>query len=128
MYTYDKKISESQESYGSIKHISYNKIIAIDKINNFIDCPANMPSASICLKVPDNSMEPRFKNESYVFVEFNSLLENNDVGLFSLNGNVLIRKFQSKKEKIILKPINKNFEDILVNQSDDFYIIGKILN
>ena len=51
MYTYDKQISEEQESYGLINHISYNKIPAVNKLESFIDCPSSMPSASIAVKL-----------------------------------------------------------------------------
>ena len=51
-----------------------------------------------------------------------------DYGVFSLNGEILIRKFTSKKEKITLKADNKDFKDIAIKNSDDFYIIGKILS
>lgn len=128
MYTYDKQISEVQENYGFIKHISYNKILAIDNLASFIDCPSNMPSASLAVKVMDNSMEPKLKKGSYVFIELNSLLENKDIGIFSLNNKIIIRKFCNKKENIILKAENKNLSDISVSALDEFYIIGKVLS
>ena len=51
MYTYDKQVSEEQEEYGLINHIAYNKIPAIGKLESFIDCPSNLPSASIAVKL-----------------------------------------------------------------------------
>ena len=65
---------------------------------------------------------------SYAYIEFNSLLNDKDIGLFCLDNTILIRKFTTKKGKIILKADNKNFEDIDVTNCDNFYIIGKILN
>ncbi len=128
MYTYDKQVSEEQENYGLIKHIAYNKIPAVNKLENFIDCPSSMPSASIAVKLNDVSMEPHLKKGTYAFVEFNTLLNNKEVGLFSVDGNILIRRFYDKKGKIILKADNKEIADINVSNSDNFYIIGKILN
>lgn len=127
MYTYDKVVSEAQEVYGSIRHISYNKLLAVDKINGFVECPPSMPSAALSIKVLDTSMEPKFKKDTYVFVELNSLLENKDIGVFSLNNKILIRRFVNKKSNIILKADNKDVEDIYLNDKDEFYIIGKIL-
>ena len=115
MYTYDKQINEEQESYNFIKHISYNKVLAVNNLDSFIDCPSSFPSASIALKINDNSMEPILPKESYAYIEFNSLLNNNDIGLFSLDNTILIRKFTTKNGKIILK-------------ANKFYIIGKIFN
>ena len=74
-------------------------------------------------------MQPTFEKDSYVFVEFNTPLNSKDYGLFSYNGEVIIRKFASKQGKVTLKVDNKdNFKDINVKDSDEFYIIGKILS
>ena len=128
MFTYDKTINEEQESYNVVEHISYNKIIAVDKISNFIDCPSNVPSSAIALKISDDSMEKTFSKNSYVFVEFNTPLNSKDYGLFNYNGKILIRKFITKNGKITLKADNTSYSNINVAKNDDFYIIGKILN
>lgn len=126
MYTYDKEINEEQESYNVIEHISYNKVLAVDSIGGFIDCPSSIPSSAIAIKLQDNSMEPSFSKGAYVFVEFNSPLENKNIGVFSYNDQVLIRRFITKKGKIILRADNKNYDDISVEDKDTFYIIGKV--
>lgn len=126
MYTYDKEINEEQESYNVIEHISYNKVLAVDSIGGFIDCPSSIPSSAIAIKLQDNSMEPSFSKGAYVFVEFNSPLENKNIGVFSYNDQVLIRRFITKKGKIILRADNKNYDDISVSEDDTFYIIGKV--
>lgn len=128
MYTYDKDINEEQADYNAVSHISYNKLLAVDSVSGFVDCPSTVPSSAIALRVNDTSMEPTFEKDSYAFVEFNTPLNSKDYGVFSLNGEVLIRKFTSKKEKITLKADNKDFKDITIKNSDDFYIIGKILS
>jgi len=126
MFTYDKCVNEEQESYNLVKHISYNKLIAVDNIGGFVDCPPEIPSSAIALKVKDDSMEPSISKDSYVFVEFNSPLCSKDIGLFSYNGKILIRKFYSKNGKITLKANNESVEDLKIVDNDDFYIIGKI--
>ena len=128
MYTYDKQLNEEQESYGFIEHISYNKVLAVNDLEDFIDCPSSIPSASLAIKVNDNSMEPSLKKGTYAFIEFNSPLSSKDIGLFSLNGKILVRKFIIRKNKIILKADNKDVEDIDVTNSSNLYIIGKVLN
>lgn len=128
MFTYDKTINEEQESYDVVKHISYNKIIAVEKILDFIDCPSDVPSSAIALKVTDDSMEQTFPRNSYVFVEFNSPLNNKDYGLFHYNGEIIMRKFMTRNGKITLKADNKSYDNIHISNNDTFYIIGKILN
>lgn len=128
MYTYDKQISEDQESYDFVSHIAYNKVIAVNNLENFIDCPSSAPSASLAVKISDTSMEPLLKKGNYAFIEFNSPLDNKDIGLFSIDGKILIRKFIVLKNKVVLRANNKDLEDIDVTNSNNFYIIGKVLN
>ncbi len=127
MFTYDKEINEEEQGYNVIDHISYNKILAIDSLDSFIDCPSSVPSAAFAVKMNDDSMKPTFPKDSYIFVELNSPLNPKEYGLFSYNDKIYIRKFYSKKGKIILKADNKNFAEIRVSDDDNFYIIGKIL-
>ena len=72
-------------------------------------------------------VEPTLEKNSYAFLEFNSLLNNKDIGLFNLNKKILIRRFYNKKGKITLKADNKEVEDIVVKPEDTFFIIGKFL-
>ncbi len=127
MYTYDKTINEEQESYNVVKHISYDKILAVNSIDSFIDCPSDMPSAAIALKMPDDSMNKSFEKGSYIFIEFNSPLISKDYGLFNYNDQILIRRFYDKRGKITLKAENPECKDIQVSNTDNFYIIGKVL-
>lgn len=126
MFTYDKCVNEEQESYNLVKHISYNKLIAVDNIGGFIDCPSDIPSSAIALKIKDDSMTPTIAKNSYVFVEFNSPLSNKDIGLFSYNNKILVRKFHTRNGKITLKADNSSVEDIKVTENDTFYMIGKV--
>lgn len=128
MYTYDKNITEDQERYDVIDHISYNKILAIDSIEGFIDCPSTVPSSSIAIKIKDNSMYKTFDEGAYAYIEFNTPLNPRDIGLFSYNGEVLIRRFGISRGKIVLRPDNKEeYSEIQVKDNDEFYIIGKVL-
>lgn len=127
MYTYDKTINEEQESYDVVKHISYNRVLSVDNINGFIDCPAEMSSAALAIKVPDTAISKYFDKDSYVFVEFNTPLNTKDYGIFNYNGEILMRRFYSKKGKVTLKSDDPEIKDIQVSNNDTFFIIGKIL-
>jgi len=76
MYTYDKYLSDDQEFYKAPNRIAYNKVLAVDSIHSFMECPASLPSAALAIKVPDNSMEPKLPKDVYAFVELNSPLNN----------------------------------------------------
>lgn len=126
MFTYDKELTEDHESYHITDYISYQKVLLVDKIGGFVDCPAKISGASFALTVPDNSMEPSFPKGSIAFVELNTPLNSRDYGLFELNGEILIRKFLVKKGNISLKMDRKETEEIKVSSDDHFRIIGKI--
>jgi len=126
MCTYDKELNEEHEKYGLVNYIPYNKVLAVDNINGLIDCPVEASTSSMALRMNDDSMEPTLEKNTYVFVEFNSPLENKDLGVFCLNDEIIIRRFSAKKGKIILKADNRKYEEIKIKQDDEFYIIGKI--
>lgn len=128
MFTYDKTVSEEQESYDLIKHISYNRVLALGDSLKFIECPPEYSSASIAIQIKDDSMSNTLNIGDFAFIELNSLLNNKELGLFNYNGDVIIRTFISKKGKITLKASNKKYKDITVSQDDSFFIIGRILN
>lgn len=127
MYTYDKVLSDDQEFYKAPNHISYNKILAIDSIYSFMECPTNLPSAALAIRVPDNSMEPKLPKDVYAFVELNSPLNNREIGVFEYDGKVFIRRFIVRRDKLVLRADNKDVEEISIYEEDQFNIIGKVI-
>lgn len=127
MYTYDKMFTDEQKQNKMPEHISYNKILAVSSVDSFIECPLDIPSACLAVKVNDNSMEPRLEEGSYVFVEFNSPLENKDIGIFEYNSKIIIRRYVIRKDSLVLRADNKNISDIVLSENDQYNIIGKII-
>lgn len=127
MYTYDKKLTEEQNDYNVINHIKYDSIPMIENISGFAKCSVDTSSASVCLKVNDDAMTPKFEKDSYVYVEFNAPLNNKDFGLFEYKNEYIIRKFIVRKNDLVLRAEKEDIEDIIITSKDEFYIIGKIL-
>ncbi len=129
MYTYDKELTEEHEGYKIESHIGYDKILAVDILGSFIDCPLSAPGACIAVKMNDNSMEPKIKQGSYAYVEFNSPLDNKDIGLFFYNGQFYIRRFIIRKDALALRSENRvDIPDICLDpKADKFYIVGKVI-
>ncbi len=71
-------------------------------------------------------MSPTIKQNWYVFVELNGSIKHKELGLFKVNGELLIRKLIYKKDHLILKANDKSFKDIVISDTDEFVIIGKI--
>ena len=112
-----------------VNHLSYNKVLAIDSYSNFIECPADIPYASVAIKIQDDTMEPKFPKDSYAFLELNVPLANKDYGLFKYQDKIFVRRFIIRKDKLALRAENnKKYPDIEITENDNFTIIGKILN
>lgn len=127
MYTYDKSLTEEHLSYELPNHIAYDSIIAVNSLDDLITCPPKFGSASMALKISDDSMEPSLIKGSYAFVELNSPLDSHDIGLFYYKGTFIIRRFVIRKNGLFLKSDNKNYPNIILKEKDDFYIVGKII-
>ena len=125
-YTYDKELDEKQLEYNYINYINYNKVPAISKIDSYIDCPVNFSNASFAYKISDSSMSPTFKEDSYVFVEINGAVKHREIGFFKVNNEYIVRKLLYKRNGFVLKANDRKFDDIVISNSDDFQIIGKI--
>ena len=127
MYTYDKKLTQEQLDYEIVNHIKYDSVPVFDNLLGFANVPKDYSSASICLKVKDNSMSPKFNQNDYVFIELNTPLNTKDFGLFEYKGEYLIRKFIVRKNDLVLRAEVDDIPDIVITSKDDFYIIGKVL-
>ena len=109
------------------EHISYDKIVAVSSVDSFITCPIDLPWASIALKIEDNSMAPRLEKGIYAFIEFNTPLENKDIGLIEFNGKIMIRRYVIRKDDLVFRADNKEFPDIIISDTDTYNIIGKVI-
>lgn len=127
LHMYDRFIGEEALRYKVFDHISYNKVIAVDKVEDFIDCPYTVTNASLAFKMQDASMEPKLKEGDYVFLELNAPLTNRDFGLFCYRGQYMVRRFIIRQDKLVLRPENKDFIEIDLSEDDDFTIIGKVI-
>lgn len=127
MHTYDKDLFDEQLEYNLQNKISYKKIPAIDKISDFIECPTKAANASLAIKIDSDEMIPTLKLDSYAFLDWNTIPNNKEVGLFKYNNLFIIRRMILRRGQIILRADNKEFPDMLVSDNDDFTIIGKIL-
>lgn len=127
MYTYDKVFTEEQKQLEMENHISYDKVLAVGSLDGFIKCPLDLPSAALAVRIADNSMEPRLEQGSYAFVEFNSPLDNKDIGIFEYDGKVMIRRFVVRKDTLVLRADNKDFPDITLKPDSNYTIIAKVI-
>lgn len=83
--------------------------------------------ADFCLTVSGNSMEPVLHNEDYIFVTKQNTLFDRNLGVVIVDGESFIKKVFFENDKVRLQSFNKKYKDIIVDNSSDFRIIGKVV-
>lgn len=85
--------------------------------------------ATFAVPIAGDSMEPKYKNGSTVFVQSAPRVENGEVGLFSLNGAPYIKQLvvDDTRHEVRLHSLNPAYEDIPVGAFDDLRTFGRVL-
>ena len=121
-----KTLSEEQAEYGYIDYIPYG-LMPVVEIKDYIPAPIDTDKNVMAVVVKDKSMEDTIKKGSKILMEFYTPVNNKDVGLFSVNGTLMIREFRLKNDKIVLKAHNKEIKDITITKEDDFKIMARMI-
>ena len=127
MHAYDHDLTDDQIKYGTANHVLYNKIPIFGSLLGFTKCDFDTSNADFAIFINDESMSPKFALGSFVLVEQNAPLSNRDYGVFMYNDKILIRRFIIRKNDLVLRAEDPNISDIILVNSDNFYIIGRIL-
>ena len=127
MHAYDHDLTDDQIKYGAANHVLYSKIPIFGSLLGFTKCDFDTSNADFAIFINDESMSPKFALGSFVLVEQNAPLSNRDYGVFMYNDKILIRRFIIRKNDLVLRAEDPNISDIILVNSDNFYIIGKIL-
>ena len=87
----------------------------------------NIPRiADFALNVKGDSMEPYIKNGSLVFVHQQTTLENGEIGIFEIDGEVTCKKLCQKEDGTIeLHSFNSAYDPII--KWDNLRVIGKVI-
>lgn len=83
--------------------------------------------ADFCLTVNGDSMEPLIHDQDYIFVSKQDTLFNGNIGVVIVDGEAFIKKIFFENDKARLQSFNKKYKDIIISESDDFRIIGKVV-
>ena len=125
-YTYDKVLTDEQKKFNLISAVPYNTIPLVSNIEDMVICPASIPNASMAFVMKDDSMKSSVPKGSLVFVELNTIPLHRELGLVKYNDELLIRRFAYRKNKLVLKSDNLLTKDIVIENGEEFTIIGKI--
>lgn len=84
--------------------------------------------ASFGVYVRGDSMEPRYHNEELIWIEQTEQLEDGEIGIFYLDGNAYVKKFQNNENGTYLVSLNKKYDPIPVTENNSFKIFGRVLS
>ena len=93
-----------------------------------IEVGSDVPEcADFGIKISGDSMLPRFLNGQIVWVQKTEYLENGEFGIFYLNGNSYIKKFENRPGSTALLSLNPAYTPIPVKAGDTFKIFGRVV-
>lgn len=80
----------------------------------------------MCCKVCDASMTPTLKKGGVVMIDKKKIPLNGEIGVFTLNGENLIKRYKEENEEIFLLSDDGNSK-IKVNEIDQLKIVGRMV-
>lgn len=114
-----------------ISHASAGKgIFGIEEILDYIELPQKLSTkCDFATYVNGNSMEPKIFHGDIICIKRDVILENGDIGLFFLNDNIYVKKFNFNPftNEFSLISLNKNYDPIIITMNDEFHELGKVI-
>ena len=83
-------------------------------------------ATTVKLLVNGDSMEKLFHDGDVIEYHPQPELENGEIGVFAVNGGVTMKRFKCNDD-IILESLNKKYENLVIKETDDFSILGKVI-
>lgn len=116
------------KSYYTLVSAGVGNYLAGDDYEE-LDFPADLvpEGADYTLTITGDSMEPVYTDKQKVFVHAQDYLNNGEIGIFSLDDNVYIKKLQDDDNGHFLVSLNKKYDPIPINENSNFMILGKVL-
>lgn len=100
-----------------------------ENIEKFIDLNPYLNNEEIFfLKAEGDSMiEAGIMEGDYLLVKKTQTLNNSEIGIFRINGEVTVKRFYKNDGNIKLLPSNLRYKEIQVREGDEFEIVGKVV-
>lgn len=90
---------------------------------------ADIPeAATFGVYVDGDSMEPMFHDRDLIWIEQTAALDDGEIGIFYLDGNAYVKKFQNNRLGSYLISLNKKYEPIPITENSSFRIFGRVLS
>ena len=83
--------------------------------------------ADFGITLAGDSMEPLYVNGQIVWVHRQDQLTDGEIGIFYYAGNAYCKKYKVDDDKAWLVSLNRKYEPILIDESKDFKVFGKVV-
>ena len=132
----DERISEQLKiiSYtGAIKIPVFEDFLnALDLVKNsepikYTTLFLNEDTEYVGIIIKEDTLTPLISKDAIVILEKSKNIQNGDLAVFSIDDIFYIRRFFEKDNVIILSHINSSYEPIIVTNSTNFNIHGKLV-
>jgi len=127
--------TENIPLYEDIKVIDgsliYGEVVGTYTIFHLENGHYNEPFVAVVLH--DDSMDPEMTGQkkiakgSLVLAEMDTPVMVGKLGLFSYNGECIIRKLKVSGKNAVLEAFNEKYPEIRIGEKDDFYILGRVV-
>lgn len=97
---------------------------------NYEDMPVgeDVPmSADFAVRISGDSMEPMLHKNQIIYIHRQETLENGEYGIFFLNGEAYVKRFQKDGAGTFLVSLNPKYTPMPVDAGSDFRIFGKLV-
>lgn len=104
-----------------------------DDNHDMVDIPEKLPKGitsddiDYAVHIHGDSMQPMFKDQQIIWIKKCSELSEGNIGIFYLNGEAYCKKFHKTKKGISLVSLNPAYKPIIIKETDEFLIFGKVL-
>lgn len=104
-----------------------NPILALEEHHDYIEVDGNI-RVDFCLRVQGDSMiDARIQDGDLVFIRQQPTVENGEIAVVMIDGEVTLKRFYRTPTGVILKPENSKYQPSYFSEADfkDVRVLGK---
>ncbi len=94
---------------------------------DFVTLPEAMTENCVIINIYDDSMRPTLQDGCRILVKKNVEINEDDMGVFIHNGEMIVKRYKKFKNRIYLCSDNLNYPSREVRKEDSFCICGKVI-
>ena len=81
----------------------------------------------IMLRIVGDSMQPSFEDGEYVFIKLTKDIRSGQFAAIIVDGEAYLKKVYINDNNLRLVSLNKEYEDIIVDETSDIEVVGSVV-